>query len=56
MKEMPVSAVACKVGEHDTLLWRIYHYYVNHPMNQLDFTSIPRIAIDVTSSRKGKNK
>lgn len=27
MKEMPVSAVARKVNEHDTRLWRIFRYY-----------------------------
>lgn len=27
MEEMSVAAVARKVGEHDTRLWRIYHLY-----------------------------
>lgn len=53
MKEMPVKAVARKVGEHDTRLWRVFHYYVNRAMNELDFSSVKRIAIDETSARKG---
>lgn len=53
MKEMPVAAVARKVGEHDTRLWRIFHYYVERAMNNLDFSSVSRIAIDETSSKRG---
>jgi transposase len=29
MLEMPVAAVARKVGEHDTRLWRVFKHYVN---------------------------
>jgi hypothetical protein len=50
MKEMPVAAVARKVGEHDTRLWRIFHYYVERAMNNLDFSSVSRIAIDGVAS------
>ena len=53
MKEMPVAAVARKVDEHDTRLWRIFHYYVDKAMKQLDMTHVKRIAIDETSSRRG---
>jgi transposase len=53
MKEMPVSAVARKVGEHDTRLWRVFHYYVDRAMNQMDFSKTSRMAIDETSSRRG---
>jgi len=53
MKEMPVAAVARKVDEHDTRLWRVFHYYVNKAMNSLDMSSVKRIAIDETSSRRG---
>ncbi|MDP4087051.1 MAG: ISL3 family transposase [Bacillota bacterium] len=53
MKEMPVAAVARKVGEHDTRLWRVFHYYVDRAMNQLDFSTTSRMAIDETSSRRG---
>jgi transposase len=53
MKEMPVAAVARKVREHDTRLWRVFHYYVQRAMNEMDISSVKRIAIDETSSRKG---
>jgi transposase len=53
MKEMPVAAVARKVGEHDTRLWRVFHYYVDRAMNQLDFSKTSRMAIDETSSKRG---
>jgi transposase len=53
MKEMPVAAVARKVGEHDTRLWRVFHYYVDRAMNQMDFSRTSRMAIDETSSRRG---
>jgi transposase len=53
MKEMPVAAVARKVGEHDTRLWRVFHYYVDRAMNHLDFSNTSRMAIDETSSRRG---
>ena len=53
MKEMPVAAVARKVGEHDTRLWRVFHYYVDRAMNQMDFSKTSRMAIDETSSRRG---
>lgn len=53
MKEMPVAAVAREVKEHDTRLWRVFHYYVKRAMNELDFTHVKRMAIDETSSRRG---
>lgn len=53
MKEMPVAAVARKVGEHDTRLWRVFHYYVDKAMNQMDFSKVSRIAVDETSSKRG---
>ncbi|WP_251529128.1 helix-turn-helix domain-containing protein [Metabacillus litoralis] len=55
MKEMLVKAVARKVGEHDTRLWRVFHYYVKQAMDKQDFSSVKRIAIDETSVRKGHN-
>ncbi len=49
---MPVAAVARKVGEHDTRLWRVFHYYVDRAMNQMDFSKTSRMAIDEKSSRR----
>lgn len=53
MKEMPVSAVAREVGEHDTRLWRVFHYYVDKAMDELDISAVERIAIDETSAKRG---
>lgn len=53
MTEMPVAAAARKVGEHDTRLWRIFHYYVERAMKEMDITGVKRIALDETSSRRG---
>lgn len=53
MAEMPVNAAARELREHDTRMWRIFHYYVDEAMKQLDLTDLKRIAIDETSSRRG---
>lgn len=53
MKEMPVAAVARQVKEHDTRLWRIFHYYVNKAMKIMDFSQVQQIAVDETSSLRG---
>lgn len=53
MAEMPVNAAARELREHDTRMWRIFHYYVDQAMSELDMSSIKRIAIDETSSRRG---
>jgi transposase len=33
-------------------MWRIFHYYVDKAMDELDLTTTTRIAIDKTSSRR----
>jgi transposase len=53
MAEMPVNAAARELREHDTRMWRIFHHYVEKAMAELDFTSVKKIAIDETSSRRG---
>lgn len=53
MAEMPVNAAARELREHDTRMWRIFHYYVDKAMAELDVSSVKRIAIDETSSRRG---
>ncbi|MFC4023514.1 helix-turn-helix domain-containing protein [Oceanobacillus longus] len=53
MVEMPVNAVARKVGEHDTRLWRVFKYYVYKAMENIDISNVSRIAMDETSRRKG---
>jgi len=53
MSEMSVNAAARELREHDTRMWRIFHYYVDEAMNAVDFSTVKRIAIDETSSRRG---
>ncbi|MEO3943958.1 ISL3 family transposase [Gorillibacterium sp. CAU 1737] len=53
MAEMPVNAAARELREHDTRMWRIFHHYVDEAMASLELTSVKRIAIDETSSRRG---
>ncbi|MFC5452327.1 transposase [Paenibacillus aestuarii] len=53
MAEMPVNAAARELRQHDTRMWRIFHYYVDKAMAELDLSSVKRIAIDETSSRRG---
>jgi transposase len=53
MAEMPVNAAARELREHDTRMWRIFHHYVDSAMSELDFSTVKRIAIDETSSKRG---
>jgi transposase len=50
---MPVKAVARIVGEHDTKLWRVVHYYVDQARARADAASVTRVAIDETAARRG---
>lgn len=53
MVEMPVAAVARKVGEHDTRLWRVFKHYVDKEVENMDVSNIKNIAMDETSRTKG---
>jgi len=53
MTEMPVAAVARKVGEHDTRLWRVFKHYVDKAVENMDVSNIKRIAMDETSRTRG---
>jgi len=55
VKEMPVKAIAGLVGEHDTKIWRIVHYYVDRAVDAQDLSGMERAGIDETSSRRGQN-
>jgi transposase len=54
-RDMPVLAIAELVGEHDTLLWRILHHYVDQAREQTDSSTVKRVGIDETSSKRGHN-
>lgn len=53
MAEMPVAAVARKVGEHDTRLWRVFKHYVDKAVENIDVSNVKRIAMDETSRTRG---
>lgn len=50
---MPVKPASRIVREHDTRLWRIMHFYVDQALKKQDLSSVRRIAVDETSSRRG---
>jgi transposase len=52
-REMPVSAVAELMAEHDTRLWRIVRHYVARAHERQDWSAVRAVAIDDTATRKG---
>ena len=55
VREMPVSAVARLVGEHDTRIWRVLDYYVDAARAEADFSEVRRVGVDETASKRGHN-
>lgn len=54
-REMPVRAMAGLVRENDTRLWRVIHHYVEAARQDLDMSTVTRVAIDETSFRRGQD-
>ncbi len=52
--EMPVSAVAGLMAEHDTRLWRIVRHYVARAHERQDWSAVQAVAVDDTATRKGR--
>ena len=52
---MPVCEIADLAGEHDTLLWRIIRHHVMGAYARKDMSSVTKVGIDETSTRKGHN-
>jgi len=52
-KEMPISVIAELVDEHETRLWRTIRFHINKAYSKKDFSSVSKVGIDETSSRKG---
>ncbi len=52
---MPVNAVARRVKEHDTRLWRVIIHYVEQALARADFSSVTRVAVDETAAKRGHN-
>lgn len=55
VKEMPVKAVARLVGEHDTRLWRILHFWVEEGRAAADFSHVTQVGVDEKSAKRGQN-
>jgi transposase len=53
VKEMPVKTVGDLIGEHDTLIWRIIHHYVDQAVEQRDLSAMTTVGVDETASRRG---
>lgn len=54
-KDMPMNAISRLVGEHDTQLWRIVHFYVDYAIEAQDLSDVTMISTDETSAKKGHN-
>lgn len=54
-KDMPMNAISRLVQEHDTRLWRILHYYVDHAIAVQNLSHVTKIGTDETSSKRGHN-
>lgn len=52
-KEMPITAIADLVAEHDTRLWRIVRHYVERAHAEQDWSTATTVAVDETATRKG---
>lgn len=52
-KNMPVSAVARLVKEHDSRLWRVIEHYVDTARDGLDMSDATKIGADETSWKSG---
>jgi transposase len=54
VKSMPVLATARLVNEHDTLIWRIVHHYLDSARARADHSAVTQVGIDETASRRGQ--
>jgi transposase len=52
-KDMPMNAISQLIGEHDTRLWRIVHYYVDQVRASQDLSHVTKISVDETSAKRG---
>lgn len=55
LKEMPVAAVARKLREHDTRIWRLLNRYVEAWKPRIDMSQTRAICVDETASKRGHN-
>jgi transposase len=55
LAQMPVKAVACLVGEHDTRLWRLLHHHVEQARATVSMAEVSRVGVDAASARRGQD-
>ena len=53
MTAMPVAAAARLMGEHDTKMWRVLHYWVETARERADYSDVKRVCIDETAAKRG---
>lgn len=54
-RQMPVHTVAKLLGVSDGQIWRLLDYYVEAARQKEDFSSVRRVGLDETASRRGHN-
>lgn len=54
-RNMPITAIAKIVREHDTRLWRIIGAHVGKAYHEKDMSKVAKIGIDETSTKRGHN-
>jgi|WetSurSiteA1Bulk_404760.scaffolds.fasta_scaffold39129_1 transposase len=52
-QQMPINSLAQLIGEHDTRLWRVLHYYVHCARDEVDLSTVVRVGVDETSKSRG---
>jgi len=53
-RQMPMAALAARVGEHDTRLWRVLTHYVETGRAAQDWSQVRHLGIDETACRSGQ--
>lgn len=51
--QMPVTAAADLLGEHDGRIWRIVYHYVGRAHARQDWSDVKTLGVDETATRKG---
>lgn len=52
-RSMTMNEAARLLGEHDTRLWRVVHYYVEEARAAADYSNVRRVGVDETASKRG---
>ncbi|HLI56889.1 MAG TPA: ISL3 family transposase [Actinomycetota bacterium] len=55
LPQMPVRSAARFLGEHDTRIWRVIHYYVGRARSQRSMANVRAIGVDETSALRGQD-